>query len=522
MPDRLSVIIALAPLDERPVNTRYPQMIGAIGGARVLLPPPAISGRGRTPADTNALGAWLRSAATNADGVVASAEFVAYGNLINARLSNESAADVLPRLKVLEQIGAAGTPVFAFSLITRVANADDAVEEPSYWATWGTRIYRYAQLLHKREAGQIDANETSDLAALEAELPPDLVADWLGRRLRNHSVNLALVDLLARHKLAFLLLTSDDTSPWGMPSREKTWLESWLRLLGPSVQARTMMHPGADEVGSALVARLLCHRYNLMPSIFPMYAVPGGDEIVAPYEDRAVRITVEGQIKACGAHLATNADAADIVLGVLSPSPRRTEFRAAFAAAERAEREPFYRALLAQLGALQQAGKPVALGDVAYPNGADPLAIELLLSADSPLDPARLAAFGAWNTAGNTLGVVVAQAVCSLLIGDDPAREAAQKTFLAHRFLEDWGYQTLVRQQAREHLRAAFNRRDPDPAAPDQINAARSVIEAGLADALAQLQVRNIGAGLQLAPGSVRLPWDRTFEVDFDLVSVAL
>ena len=36
--------IALVPLDERPVNTRYPQMLGAIGGANVLLPPPEIRG----------------------------------------------------------------------------------------------------------------------------------------------------------------------------------------------------------------------------------------------------------------------------------------------------------------------------------------------------------------------------------------------------------------------------------------------------------------------------------------------
>ena len=45
-------------------------------------------------------------------------------------------------------------------------------------------------------------------------------------------------------------------------------------------------------------------------------------------------------------------------------------------------------------------------------------------------------------------------------------------------------------------------------------------IERGLRDALTVLQRRGIGAGLRLAPGAVRLPWDRTFEVDFDLESV--
>lgn len=512
-----AITIALLPLDERPVNTRYPQMLGAIAGAEVRLPPQAIRGRQRDPADAEAVAAWLREAAAQADAVVASAEFLLYGNLINSRISDESASDVLPRLKALEEIGARGTPVYAFSLLTRVANADNAVEEPLYWAHWGTRLYRYSGLLHKRDAGALGENDAAALLALEAEIPPDLAAEWLRRRLRNHAVNLALLDLLARERLDLLLLTSDDTSPWGMPSREKAWLEGWVGLLGPRVAERMLVHPGADEVGSALVARLLCRRRGQGPRICPVYAVPGGEEIVAPYEDRAVWITVEGQIRACGCVSVPSPEEADIVLGVLTPSPRRTEFRDDFAEAEKAERAPFYAAFFARLAAWQQRNKPVALADVAYPNGADPLAVEMLLAPASPLAPADLAAFGAWNTAGNTLGVVVAQAVCALLIEGDPRRERAQAAFLAHRFLEDWGYQSVVRREARAHLESAWGRRDPDPKSEEQIDAARAAIESGLARALERLQARGIGAGLRLAPGSVRLPWRRTFEVDFDL-----
>lgn len=517
MPDN-DLTIALAPLDERPVNTKYPQMLGAIAGARVLLPPPEIRGLQRMPADTAAVGAWLREAAASgaADAVVASTEYLAYGNLINARISNDSAADALARLKVLEEVGK-DRPVYAFSLITRVSNADDCVEEPLYWAEYGTRFYRYSHLLHKRDRDALEPEEAADLARLEAALPAELVADWLQRRLRNHTVNLALLDLLARKQLAFLLITSDDTSPWGTPSREKGWLESWIRLLGPDVQARTMMHPGADEVGSALVARLIAEESGIRPTVCPLYAVPGGEEIVAPYEDRAVRLTVEGQIRACGAQLSDDPEAADIVLGVLTPSPRRTEFREAFAAAERAERKPYYDALFAKLGAYQRAGRPVAIGDVAYPNGADPLAVELLLDPACPLDPSRLAAYGAWNTAGNTLGVVVAQAVCSRFVGDDPARARAQAAFLAHRFLEDWGYQALVRQEARAASQERFGRHDPDPDDAAQVAAVAAAAEAGLTRLLARLQERGIGTGLHLVAGSTRLPWRRTFEIDFDL-----
>jgi hypothetical protein len=511
--------IALVPLDERPVNTRYPQILGAIAGADVLLPPTEIQGLQRVPSDTDAVATWLRETASSgkADGVIASTDYLANGNLINARIGGKSASDALQGVRVLEEVGRA-LPVYAFSLITRVSNADDCVEEPLYWATYGTRFYKYSQLLHKRDAGELTDDEAQSLAHLEAELPADLIDDWLQRRLRNHTLNLALLDLLARKRLAFLLITSDDTSPWGMPSREKVWLEGWLRLLGPEAQARTMIHPGADEVGSALVARLICERRNVRPKIAPLYAVPGGEEITAPYEDRAVRLTVEGQIRACGGELTFNVEEADIVLGVLTPSPRRTEFREDFAASERAEREGYYRTLFQTLAEHQQAGKAVAIGDVAYPNGADPLAIELLLEPEAPLDPATIAAFGAWNTAGNTLGVVVAQAVCSLFIEGDPVRTKAQSVFLTHRFLEDWGYQTVVRREARAASQAQFGTRDPNPEDPAQIAAVASATEAGLTKALRMLQERGIGKELTLVTGSVRFPWRRTFEVDFDLV----
>jgi hypothetical protein len=247
--------------------------------------------------------------------------------------------------------------------------------------------------------------------------------------------------------------------------------------------------------------------------------VPGGEQIIAPYEDRAVRLTVEGQIRACGGVLAPGPEDADVLLGVLTPSPRRTEFRADFAGDERRERQPYYQDLFARLGEWQRVGRHVALADVAYPNGADPLAVEMLLAPDSSLDPARLAAFGAWNTAGNTLGTVVAQAVCSLFVGDDPARRKAQAAFLAHRFVEDWGYQTVVRREAREFNVASLSRHDPDPNDPRQIAATCRTIEAGLGRAIGVLQARGVGAGLKVAPGSVRLPWKRTFEVDFDLVA---
>lgn len=497
--------LALVPLDERPVNTRYPQMLGAIAGVTVWLPPAGMLGAQRRPADLGDVADWLRDAAPRAAAALVSCDFLGCGNLISARISDDSAADVLARLQMLAAVNAV-CPVHAFSLITRVANADNAVEEPEYWADWGTRFYAWARETHQAESEKRESRA--------GELPDEWRADWLTRRLRNHTVNLGLLDMAARGQLASLLLTSDDTSPFGFPTRERDWLGGWPQLIGPALADKVRMHPGADEVGSALVAKLLTQKTGQTPRVWVEWAVPGGADIIAPYEDRPARETVAGQIDACGGISAESLADADFILGVVPPSPRRTEFQDAFADAERAERESHYRRFLEKLA---QTRKPVALADIAYPNGSDPLLISLLLDENGPLAPGALTAYGAWNTAGNTLGTTVAQAVCALHMEDDPARRMAQTVFLAHRFLEDWGYQHVVRRAARADALTRRGVPDPDPNDPADVEASRAFVERSLLDCFARLQTRGVGVGLSLVPGSVRLPWRRLFEADFVL-----
>lgn len=512
--DKKELTLILVPLDERPVNTRYPEMIGAIGGATVLLPDPTIRGHGRTPSDRGAIAKWLRE--TPADAALVSCDYLAFGNLINSRISQDSAAAAITRLCILEEIQPR-CPVHAFSLITRVSNADDCVEEPEYWARWGTKFYRFARLTHQSERDLLTAKEAGELANLREALPTDLVADWLIRRLRNHTVNLSLLDMAARGAIESLLITSDDTAPFGFPSRERDWLRIWPKLIGSNLSSRLMMYPGADEVASVLVARLLNRHYGTTPSIYPLYSMPGDEELVAPYEDRPLRETVTGQINAAGCRVASSPAEADIILGVATVSPRRTDYSPDFMAQDRRERTEEYKDFLWLLIAIQAQGRPVALADVAYPNGADPLLAELMLGSDPLLLQGPFLSYGAWNTAGNTLGTVVAQASCALKIGDQPERQAAQQAFLAHRFLEDYGYQSVVRREARAECERLWGRREPASNDPSELAVICAFIERRMAEILADLQACAVGEGLQIDPGSVRLPWNRTFEVDFRL-----
>lgn len=512
--------IGLLPLDERPANTRYPAMTAAIAGAELALPPAGLLSAGRRPADCAGLARWLAAEAPRLDALIVSAEQLGYGGLIAARTTGEPAAAILARLEALRALRRdhPRLTLYGFSVVTRVSNADDAVEEPAYWASYGERLYALSQLLDRRRRGEPVADE---LARLEAAIPAAHRRDFLARRLRNHAVNLAALGLLEDGTLDLLVLSSDDTSPRGLPSAERAWLAEWGELLGladreplagssPPPSARLLMYPGADEVGCALVARLLNARAGTAPAVAASYAPAAAAANVAAYEDGPISRTVERQVLAAGGRLLPAPGAAPALwLGVSAPVARRGEWEPALAAAEAAGRAPALRDLVAEAGRRMGAGQPVAIADVAYPNGADPALAELLLAG---LDLPALAAYGAWNTAGNTVGAAVAQAFASAL-ADGPAGRAAHERLLLHRLVEDWGYQRLVRAETRAWLRESTGR--PEPATPATAAVTCARVEASLGALIGRLP--GFAGRYRIAPGSTRLPWGRTFEVDFEL-----
>ena len=117
----------------------------------------------------------------------------------------------------------------------------------------------------------------------------------------------------------------------------------------------------------------------------------------------------------------------------------------------------------------------MALCDVAFPNGADETLMREL--RHSNLQPHRLLSFGAWNTAGNTIGSTIAHGTLRLIALQDkgafdlaqlladisPMRylellnslidsERAHVEFLFGRFVDDWLYQSRIRPEVTERV----------------------------------------------------------------------
>lgn len=494
--------IGLIPLDERPVNTRYPAMIADIAGVQLDIPPRELLSSFRTPAPCAHLTTWLHDTASQLDALIVSFEMLGYGGLIASRIGYESASIILERIDTLRAIKQRypDLPILGFNLITRVSNANAAIEEPAYWETYGTRLYQLSQLLDCKEQGQ---NVQDQLYTLYDELPPDNIRDFIQRRLRNHKINLAALNLLSEQVLDLLVLSSDDTSPYGLPSHEKRWLVSWANSL--DVNNRLLMYPGADEVGCALLARLINTNAGYRPRIAPLYAVPEGADVVAAYEDVPIHTTITRQMRAVGAILAEEAEA-DSIIAINPPLSHREEWSTIHTEEDQQQRKAHLEKLAMHIQHYQEQTQPIFVADVAYPNGTDPTFFEALRNTVSL---SALTAYGGWNTAGNTVGTVLAQG-CAAQQAQTPEQHRAQQRFLLHRYIEDWGYQHVIRRQARARLKEHF---DSDEPTTETMTATTAWIEQRLNMLVGQLP----GFADAWRVKGVQLPWNRLFEVDFDL-----
>jgi hypothetical protein len=506
------VKIALLPLDERPVNTRYPRMIAAIAGVEVILPPENALPEQRKPASIEYLLTWLlieQQKADKFDTYILSLDMLIYGGLIASRLhGGDSNHDRIHTSHILSSIemARASNPqakIYGFNVITRIPDADNAIEEPEYWELYGRRIHRYSALMHRAGLGHDVAEE---LEQLRAEISPEHLHDFTLRRLRNHQVNLRVLELAANNAFDLLVISSDDTSEYGMGSEEKAWLQTWARRLELDA-SRLLMYPGADEVGCVLVMRA-ANEGQPTPTFYVHYAIDADKERIAPFEDSPVRMTVERQIRALGGIEVDTPATADFIVAVNPPSIIYEDYDAEHPlfAEEQIQRAPFMQDFVRQIAQWLAENKRVIVCDVAYSNGSDPALINPMLAT---IDLRQLAAYGAWNTAGNTIGTALAHGLASAK-AITPEQKEAQQRFLLHRFVEDWGYQHIVRQHVRNEL--------------IKETGSSEITEANEATVIERIQrelqklMPQLGAlSARWHITQVRLPWHRLFEVDFEL-----
>ncbi|HYF95343.1 MAG TPA: DUF4127 family protein [Symbiobacteriaceae bacterium] len=516
-----AIRIALIPLDERPCNLMWPADLAAVAGIEVVTPPRECLGHFRTAANVQGLSDWLESIAGSTAGCVVALNTLGYGGLIASRITDDPPEAVLDRLHLFRRLRAAypNWPVFAFNVLMRVSHSNSAAEEPEYWERYGLMISQFSRLQHKVALGKADDEESAEERRLRAAIPAAILGDYLGRRRRNQAVALTTVDWLSEGVFDALYLTQDDTYPFGFAAQEQAELR--LRIANRGVAGRALIYPGADEVG--MVQMSLAARRILKapaPAFFARYGSTGGPLLIPKYEDRPLHELVKAHVAAAGGCLADTPADADVVLCLNTPGTAQGDLYAPGCGpmdeprVDDCNRNPLELARAAAAHA--EKGRLVAVADVAYANGGDNLFMSLL---HQELPPHRLAAYAAWNTAGNTIGTAVSHAamlsIARRVHGDLLSRDqaAAHLSFLFRRLVDDWAYECCIRAEVGEQLGYG------DGAESGELAQAVTARLNGFAREYFDQYWRAVVVdgykvqGLKL--GAVRLPWGRIFEIDW-------
>jgi hypothetical protein len=496
--------ILLLPVDARPVTRDIAVDVAAVGGVEVLVPPKEILGFLKEPADLPAIRDWLEENAPKADAVVVSLDLLGYGGLCPSRFGGLNVADVqqnlAPVLKLKES--RPDLPVYAFCATMRIPAYNSDAEEPEYWATHGYNLWRLSFNDDKwtttgDEAARVEAERAA------AEVPADLVIEFRNRRARNFTVQLFALDLAEQGVFDLVVFPQDDTSEFGWNIAEQRQLRAEINQRGLGMKA--LIYPGADEVGLALVARAANKAHGVTPRFYPFYSSTKGPLIHARYEDRPLGETVKGQIFACGGLVADSPLDADILLAVNTPGDAQGE---APAMEHRRMVDTAGRNLpefVSRIAYYLNAGRPVAVADLAYSNGADNALIPLLGGA---LPLPALEAYAGWNTAGNAMGTVAAHAAMRHLGRRNGRMDlGAHLSFMLKRFADDYLYQFQVRTSVRRQFGV-------DQLPPDELLAA-TVRE--LEPALQAFHNRYFVQAGELHLKEIYLPWKRSFEVGLEL-----
>lgn len=489
--------IAFVPMDDRPVTALLPVMLGRIAGVTVVAPPRDDIGRFLQPGRPDALIAWLNTTARrqHARSFVISADMLAYGGLVASRVPGPTYADALLRLRELAHLRVEypGAWIGTFGTVMRLAPTGIPAGTPFFAAypTWDY-LQRYANL-HDPPLPS-EAPVAAHLVELMGE--PALQA-YLATRTRDLGVDRVLLEMASNGTIDQLVLGQDDAGPVGLHVPEVALLQSLLDE--QHLREKVSIEPGADELGMALVARVIARSARWEPRVAVRYSTPDGASYQDPIEYAPISTAIEALIRVCGGVFTDEDAAADIVLYVRVPG-------------DTAQQD---RMLLDALAASESAGRSTALADLSYLQSYDQQAEFARTLLATPV-AGNLVAYSSWNTNANTVGTALAEAIAAGAGRRMHTYDAlAHRTFTFMRFVDDYAFHDIVRPKLNAALEA-------------QGIADHSLLEPAVAAMTAQQDrallwdqaeriLPLVDPGYHIAAIDIGLPWDRTFETSLSV-----
>ncbi|MEH7382303.1 DUF4127 family protein [Bacillus sp. JJ1533] len=510
--------IVYLPLDERPCNLVYPQQLAAAADMTLQVPSKKILGNKKIPAAYSDIRDWLVQETKDAHYLIISLDMLVYGGIVPSRLHKLSKDECQFRLDLIRELKKQNKnlTIYAFNLIMRVPNYNSSDEEPTYYEFYGENISTYGKLIDKETRSKLTETEVHKLTELKAEIPSDVLNDFIGRRKINTFINNASIELVDEGLIDSLIIPLDDNAEFGFSSIEQKVLVSKVEQL--NLFDKIAIYPGADEIGCTLFAKAFCEIHNFTPSIYIRYSSTKGPFIIPKYEDRSLHESIKSHITAMGGIVADNSIEADALLFTHSPAVSQSGVaepnQAFYERHQSYSSEVNYREFVHALKYFVKKGKVIGLADVATCNGSDQTLMNFIKKVGLVEE---VDAYAGWNTSGNTLGTVISHTIIESYFNKQNVvntdRKRKSREFYYSRLVEDWGYQTIARRHVSTHDVPRLGGTYFDIS--DQLDNIENLIKKQLS-VFIENHLSDLSEG-KIMLNNVYSPWKRMFEVGFDL-----
>jgi len=441
--------VMIIPLDSRPANVLYPSLICKIAGFEPLLPPAELMDNFKKTADCEKIAEWMTANAGKADAFVISATILCYGGLVASRTPEKHLYQALKNLKHIENLKKKypEKPVFVYDIIQRLAVTASSEKDLEYY-----NLVRQWAILEDKIKTAPEAGDAETHARVRSQIPQRVFDDYMKARKRNNAVNVKSVQMCAAGRIDYLVLGQDDASKYGIHKSEARALRNFAQNI--RLDGRYNIFPGADEIDAVLIARLASFFYKIKPKYRVVYPNSESARWIAPYEDIEISENIKRHIEVSGAGICEGGETADIILALNATAENEVK------------RARDMNKITDKIAALVKEGKLVAAADLSFANRSDTAFVELL---SAKTDITELAAYSAWNTAGNKLGFALGQASArwhSLNLKPNAPRDIftdklklhcarAHYELLMLRFLKDYSYKNFTMKQAEKFIASA-------------------------------------------------------------------
>ncbi len=493
--------ILFVPHDNRPISDEQTAETIRKIGWEIETPPDEILGSRNNLGKPEEVWAWLEERAKTADVAVLSSDTLLYGSLVGSRKHQFSESEIHQRVQRFREFKKAFPKLrlYVWGSIMRTPRSAEASggSEPSYYASYGSDIFRYTALTDKQETEGLTRREKKEFEFLKKLIPQKALNDWLSRRNKNFSASREMISLARAGTFNYFALGRDDNAPYSQTHMESRKLAEAGKDLGPS---KFQALAGIDEFAMLMLTRAVNDWTKSVPFVYVKYNWGRGGETVPSYSDEKISDSIKGHVLAAGGMLVSSPKNADFTLLVnTNPNGRTYEANDRKNNGKPNEGTKYFVDMVAESVA---SGKPTCVADIAYANGSDNALMEMLKNRDLLY---QLRAYSGWNTATNSTGFVLGQGMLASRMTSD-----ALDQLLTTRYLDDWAYQANIRGIVARQLgwfRAA--------GAYSSLDDKRPAAEMRATQFMRRFIEENLPPFPDMQYLEVHFPWNRMFEAQY-------